>query len=104
MEMFASVSETPTTSRGGQPHNKIQRGHSMSRGILKTTTMLTFMTSQKARHNLHSADPCPTISCACYRRDNREATLFENKKTLSRQHSDVCRVCSLLKMKDGHTL
>lgn len=102
--MFASVSETLTTSRGGQPHNKIQRAHSKSRSILKATTMLTFMTSQKAGHNVHPADPCPTISGACYRRDNREATLFEPQKTLSTQHSDVCRVCSLLKMKDGHTL
>lgn len=78
--MFASVSETRTTSRGEQPHNQIQRAHSMSRGILKATTMRTFMTSQKAGLNLCSADPCPTISCACYRRDKREAMLFEHTK------------------------
>lgn len=78
--MFASVSETRTTSRRETLHNKIQRAHSMSRGILKATTMLTFVTSQKAELNLHSADPCPTISCASYRRDKREAMLFEHTK------------------------
>lgn len=47
--MLASVSETPTTSGEGQLHNKIQRAHPMSRGILKITTiMLTVMMSLKS--------------------------------------------------------
>lgn len=48
LEMFASVSETQTTSGEGQPHHKVQWAHSLSRDIFKVTTMLTFMTSRKS--------------------------------------------------------
>lgn len=44
LEMSASIFETQTTSGKRQPHNKVQKTHSLSRCILKAT----FMKSQKS--------------------------------------------------------
>lgn len=53
--MFASIFEIQTTSEKGQPHNKVQKTHSMNRCILKAT----FMKSQKSWTQAALADPCP---------------------------------------------